>query len=120
MKKDISDYFMMIGSGLIIIIIIVLICVFISIEYQNPQTYTCEIKEKWVKRKNDSDTYLVKCNNEVFKIEDLIFKGKFNSSDIYSDLIIGETYKINTTGYRIRFLSNYKNINSYEKIEKVD
>ena len=90
----------------------------ITIEYQNPQTITCEVKEKWVKRNGERDLYLIKCDNTVYKISDLLFKGKFNSSDIYASLEVGKTYEIKTTGYRIKFLSDYQNINKYKEVNE--
>lgn len=91
---------------------------FVTMEYQNPQTITCEVKEKWVKRNGNDDLYLVKCDNTVYKVSDLLFKGKFNSSDIYSALETGKKYEIKTTGYRIKFLSNYQNINEYKEVNE--
>lgn len=83
----------------------------------NEEMIKCTIEDKWVKRKDKSDMYLVQCDNEVYQITDLIFKGKFNSSDIYANLKVGNTYEITTTGYRFELLSMYKNINKYEKVE---
>jgi hypothetical protein len=90
----------------------------IYIEYQNPQTITCEVKDKWVKTYDRGSAYLVKCDNTVYKISDLLFKGKFNSSDIYAALETGKKYEIKTTGYRIKFLSNYQNINKYKEVNE--
>lgn len=104
--------------GIIVSIVLIGLLVFIvSIGYQNEEMIKCTIEDKWVKRKDKSDMYLVQCDNEVYQITDLIFKGKFNSSDIYANLKVGNTYEIMTTGYRFEFLSMYKNINEYEKVE---
>lgn len=102
-----------------IIVILIIFCLFkvCSLGYQNQQTIVCEIKEKWVKRKNNDDLYLVKCGEKVYKIEDLLFFGKFNSSDIYASLEVGKTYEIETSGYRLTFFSEYQNINKYKKTE---
>ena len=99
------------------VILIGLLVFIVSIGYQNEETIECTIEDKWVKRKDKSDIYLVQCDNEVYQITDLLFKGKFNSSDIYANLKVGNTYEIMTTGYRFEFLSMYKNINEYEKVE---
>ena len=99
------------------IVLIGLLVFIVSIGYQNEETIECTIEDKWVKRKDKSDMYLVQCDNEVYQITDLIFKGKFNSSDIYANLKVGNTYEITTTGYRFELLSMYKNINEYEKVE---
>lgn len=104
--------------GIIVSIVLIGLLVFIvSIGYQNEEMIKCTIEDKWVKRKDKSDMYLVQCDNEVYQITDLIFKGKFNSSDIYANLKVGNTYEITTTGYRFELLSMYKNINEYEKVE---
>ena len=104
--------------GIIVSIVLIGLLVFIvSIGYQNEEMIKCTIEDKWVKRKDKSDMYLVQCDNEVYQITDLIFKGKFNSSDIYANLRVGNTYEITTTGYRFELLSMYKNINEYEKVE---
>ena len=99
------------------IVLIGLLVFVVSIGYQNEETIECTIEDKWVKQKDKSDMYLVQCDNEVYQITDLLFKGKFNSSDIYANLKVGNIYEITTTGYRFEFLSMYKNINENEKVE---
>jgi ssDNA-specific exonuclease RecJ len=74
------------------------------------------VTDKWVKRTNDRDLYLIGTEDEVFKIEDNIFIGKLNSSDIYNKIKIGHTYRITTTGVRSNFMSWYRNINTMEEV----
>lgn len=76
------------------------------------------VTDKWVKRTNDRDLYLIGTENEVFKIEDNPFVLKFNSSDLYNQIKIGSTYRITTTGVRNNFMSWYRNINSIELYEE--
>lgn len=54
--------------------------------------------------------YLVYTDKEVFKLEDSLIFGQFNSSDIYGMLTEGKTYKFKVIGWRIPFLSMYRNI----------
>lgn len=75
------------------------------------------VKDKWIKRADDKDLYMIGTEDEVFKIEDNIFIGKFNSSDIYNKIEIGNKYKIKTTGMRSNFMSWYRNINEIELYE---
>jgi len=75
-----------------------------------------KVTDKWVKRTNDRDLYLIGTEDEVFKIEDNIFIGKLNSSDIYNKIKIGHTYRITTTGVRSNFMSWYRNINTMEEV----
>lgn len=74
------------------------------------------VTDKWVKRTDERDLYLIGTQEEVFKIEDNIFLGKLNSSDIYNKIKIGNTYRITTTGMRSRFMSWYRNINTIEEV----
>lgn len=78
------------------------------------------VTDKWVKRIDDKDLYMIGIEDEVFKIEDNIFVGKLNSSDIYNNIKIGHTYRITTTGFRSTFLSWYRNINTIEEIVSKD
>lgn len=115
---EFEDYAKMGCGCLVVIILIPLIIITITLGYQNKQTTTCKIEDKWVKNYESDSKYLVKCGNEVYEVSDLFFIGKFNSSDIYSNLKKNKIYKITTTGYRFPFLSWYKNINSYELVEE--
>jgi hypothetical protein len=47
---------------------------------------------------------------EVFENSDTFFYQKWNSSDIYGKLTVGNKYKATVYGWRIPFLSNYRNI----------
>ena len=62
------------------------------------------------KMEGTSSKYLIFTNNEVFEDTDSWLFVKFNSSDIYSKLQIGSTYKVKVTGWRVPFLSWYRNI----------
>lgn len=107
-----------IGCAVIFIILIIGLCIFgVTLDYQNEEIHQCTVEDKWVKRQSkSSDVYLVQCGDEVYKVSDLLFKGKFNSSDIYAKLKVGKKYEIITTGYRINALSMYKNINEYREM----
>lgn len=103
---------------MIIMLAIMPFCLTGCVEYMNEQTVECEIKDKWIKRPSGSDNeiYLVNCGGTTYKISDLLWKGKFNSADIYGNLEVGKTYEITTTGYRWGYFSEYQNINSYKEI----
>ena len=83
-----------------------------SISYSNPETIEIEVKDKFIKISGDVDKYMVvDTENNTYEITDLLFIGKFNSTDIYNQLEIGHKYKIEVTGIRNNFWSFYKNIN---------
>lgn len=60
--------------------------------------------------KGTSSKYLVFTENETFENTDAIFLGKWNSSDIQGALRIDSTYQARVYGWRIPFLSTYRNI----------
>lgn len=85
----------------------------IFLDYSNNIETTITVKDKYVK--GQEGLYIVvDTNNNVYKIKDLLFIGKFNSSDIYNRVEIGKTYTITTSGYRIHILSDYPNINKIQ------
>ena len=79
---------------------------------------TITIKEKWVKFQGEDAKYLVSSEDgQVFQITDSIVKLRFDSSNTYASIDEGETYKINTQGWRFAFLSDYKNTLEVELVE---
>ena len=84
--------------------------------YLNNQEIEITVNDKYIKRSGETDIYLVVDENKnTYKITDLFFKFKFNSTDIYNELEIGKTYKVKTSGFRIKVLSEYPNINKVEE-----
>ena len=69
-------------------------------------------KERIVESDGDNVTsyYLVFCEGETFQNEDAFLHGKFRSSDLQGKLKVGETYNVKVFGWRIGFLSMYRNI----------
>ncbi len=86
-------------------------------KYMNEQQVTCTVDDKWIKRSDEKDIYLVSCDEKVYKITDLLYKGKFNSSDIYAKLKKGKKYKLTVTGYRLSYFSEYQNINEVVEVK---
>ena len=84
----------------------------ITIGYTNNEVIEITIKDKYVKNGSKSGKYLiVDSNNNAYQVTDLFFKGKFNSTDIYNQLEIGKTYRVEISGKRIHIFSMYQNIN---------
>jgi len=54
--------------------------------------------------------YLIFTKQEVFENTDSFWKAKFNSSDVYGQLEPGKTYEAEVYGWRVPFLSWYRNI----------
>lgn len=82
--------------------------------YQTSEVVTIKVtdKERIVESdgKNTTSRYLIFTENETFENTDLLFEGKFNSSDLQSKLSKGKEYKVRVYGWRVPFLSMYRNI----------
>ena len=105
---------------MMLVIATMMFCLTGCTDYMNEQTIQCVVKDKWIKRPSGSDDelYLINCGGTTYKISDLLWKGKFNSADIYGNLEIGKKYELSISGYLWSYFSEYQNINDYKKIEK--
>lgn len=110
-------------------IIIVIICLFTSCGHtidrnSNEREVVGTVTEKTVKKIDTQDKYLifVKIEGEdeiqVFEITDNWVEGKLNSSTIYGNIKVEETYTFTIKGSRNEMLSWYPNISKVEKQKK--
>ena len=76
----------------------------------------CVTKTERINKSNES-YYLVFAENEVYKNEDSFIRFKFNSSDFYRDIKEEECYEFTVQGWRIPFLSMYRNIYKLDSIK---
>ena len=111
------------------VIIIVIICLFTSCGHtidrnSNKREVIGTVTEKTVKKIDTQDKYLifVKIEGEdevqVFEITDNWIEGKLNSSTIYGNIKVEETYTFTIKGSRNEMLSWYPNISKVEKQKK--
>ena len=88
--------------------------------YLNNKEITITVNDKYIKRSGEQDIYLVVDENKnTYKITDLFLKFKFNSTDLYNELEVGKTYKVKISGFRVKILSEYPNINKIEECKDV-
>lgn len=103
-----------INLPLTVILGVILIAGIIAFEYArvygSRETITVTVTDKTVKRYDDKDKYLIYTDAGTFEITDEVLAGRFNSSDDYGKIQIGETYEITVCGWRVPVLSWYKNI----------
>ena len=72
---------------------------------------TLETNDTLVKSKEVKDgKYMVYTEAGVYQVRDTWWFFNFNSSDLYNKLDPNKTYKIQSNGMRIGFLSTYQNI----------
>lgn len=108
---------LILNIALLVTILLITVVLMFS-EYLNNQERETTVTDKYIKRSGKADIYLiVDKNKNTYKITDLFFKFKFNSTDLYNELEKGNTYIVKTSGFRIKILSQYPNINEIEKVE---
>lgn len=81
-----------------------------------------QVDKTWTKAYSDGDgvreLYLVRSTSgDVYKISDSLYRGNFRSSDIWSQMSPGESYRIRFDGYRMGCTSSYPRIFEAERIE---
>lgn len=110
-----------------IILVIIAGIAFIVLDCSNDHTYTITITDKervtrqYTENSIDSK-YLIYGEDEngktyVFEDTDTLFRGKFNSSDVYGALKEGETYELTVIGFRVHILNWYENIIDFKAVE---
>lgn len=114
---------------IIFFIVVVIICLLISCGHtidrnSNKRDVVGTVTEKTVKRSDEQDRYLIFVEIEgedevqVFEVTDNWIEGKINSSTIYGNIKVGETYTFTIKGSRNEMLSWYPNISKVEKQKK--
>lgn len=101
--------------NLIILSIVLIFTTPFGIAYKSSAetiTITVSDKERIVTGTGDnlSSKFLVYTTNEVFENTDSWLFWKFDSADVQNTLQPGETYTVTVAGWRIQFLSMYRNI----------
>lgn len=123
MYNILNFFYVVIHSPLIIIFVwATLFLTFASIRPINKacniRDITVTVTDKTVKNNSYESKYLVFTKDQnggvaTFEITDSLFKGRFNSSDVYAGIEIGKTYTFTVGGSRVEFLSWYPNIYKY-------
>ena len=109
---------------IILFVVLVLAYSFIIsplLENSNERIVTATVTDKHPSP--NSGEYLIFCKDSsgetlVFRNEDSLIKGKFNSSDFYGQIEVGKTYNFTIVGSRVPFLSMYPNIISFAKVHE--
>lgn len=100
--------------GCVILIVVVLfvggLCVLPMLKIIVGDTVKVSITKSERVSEGRSARYLIFTENEVFENTDVFLLGKFNSSDVYNYIEVGHTYECAVIGWRIPYLSWYRNI----------
>ncbi|WP_283284782.1 hypothetical protein [Microbacterium sp. IEGM 1404] len=73
-------------------------------------TTGCTVTDKYVAVADKSSEKRVSTSCGVFKVEDELSQGDWNSADRYAQIEVGKTYDFETYGFRNGFLSSFPNI----------
>jgi len=101
---------------------IVLSIIFLAASYSVAYYFSTETIQVVIKDKerittgngeNIKSKFIVYTKDEVFENTDSWLFFKFNSADFQNKLEIGKTYKVKVAGWRVPFLSMYRNIIKY-------
>ena len=122
-NNNMTGFEIIIGMTLVVIIFLLASCHTID-RNSNKRDVVGTVTEKTVKRSNEQDKYLIFVEIEgedevqVFEITDNLIEGKLNSSTIYGNVKVGETYTFTIRGSRNEVFSWYPNISKVEKQKK--
>ena len=111
---------LLIGGIVALIVTIIIGTVTINIKTRTTVTDIYVGFERVVKSDGDGRTtskWLMIFENEVFENTDTLLYGKFDSSDMLRKLKPGKKYKLDVYGFRIPFLSSYRNIIEVKEYE---
>ncbi len=79
------------------------------------QAYCIEDKERINTASGSASKYLIYTDIEVLEDTDTWYYLKFDSSDVYNDLKVGNCYNLKVYGWRVPLFSWYKNIVSIQE-----
>lgn len=100
--------------GIFLALVAVLIALEVS-RYNNQETVVVKVTGKERVTSSDSNgqvssKYLIFSETETFENTDSLIAGKFNSSDFYGKIRENQTCEFVVNGWRVPFLSMYRNI----------
>lgn len=91
----------------------------IELTTQDDIEITIKDKERVMNPNDSGSKYLIWSEEgEVFENTDELFLGKFNSSDLYGQLEIGNKYQCHVTGWRNAYMSWYRNLIECKAVEE--
>lgn len=117
----------LLGCLTAIALVVIAVIAVIVMNFSNDHTYTVTITDKervttQVAEGQTDSKYLIYGEDEngktyVFEDTDTLFRGKFNSSDVYGALKEGETYELTVIGFRVHILNWYENIIDFKVVK---
>ncbi len=78
--------------------------------YMNVTTKQCKVTDKESVNSSNTHQYRLYTTCGTLVVEDQLARLNFSSADIYGNIVVGKTYNIVTSGYRIPFLSMFPSV----------
>lgn len=108
---------------ILFIFIIALVPSLVCCTSYNDHTYTITVTDKERVTYSESGKYLIYSTTsdgetKVLENTDNLFRGKFDSSDVYAELEVGKTYEVTVVGYRFGFANWYENIIDFKEVSE--
>lgn len=106
------------GCGSIIVVfILALLIISPLVAYRTKTEVTAKVNksERVVNQDSSGGKYLIFTESEVLENTDSLWYWKWNSSDFYNKIEVGKTYKFTVYGWRVPFMSWYRNIVEVEQ-----
>ncbi len=120
-NKQRGDIEIVLGGIFIVGIILVLVGSIFLAFYKDAathrnETFTVQKSERIADGR--SGRYLLFTDKGVYEDTDSLYNGKFNSSDVYAQLIAGKAYTCDVVGWRNGFFSWYPNVIKCDEAHK--
>lgn len=116
----------LLGCLTAIALVVIAVIAVPAISFTNDHAYTVTITDKervttQVYKGQTDSKYLIYGEDKngktyVFEDTDTLFRGKFNSSDVYGALKEGETYELTVIGFRVHIFNWYENIIDFKVV----
>ena len=90
---------------------------YVNSVYYNQQTKTCLVTGKESVNTQEGHEYRVYTSCGTYVIQDSLSLFRYNSSDIYGNIVVNTEYDIYSGGYRLSVLSIFPNIISVKKTQ---
>ena len=79
---------------------------------------TATVEKLYVDNSGSSSHYMVATNVGIFEVDNSFWLGVYNSDELYSSLVAGQTYELTTEGNQVNnfMMENYPYISTIRKI----
>ena len=101
--------------------VVILVGLSVGVSEATEEELVIQVDKTWTKTYSNGDgvreIYLVRSNTgDVYKVSDSLYRGNFRSSDIWSEMSPGDSYRVRVDGFRFGCTSSYPRIFEAERL----